>query len=59
MKREENESLEEYKERRKKNNEWTKFKLKGEIVWESKIDGTYQKKIHRNKKNLIKSNKSK
>ena len=45
-KREENETYEDYKKRRKDNNEFLKFYLKGEIVWESKREGTYA----RNKK---------
>ena len=44
-KRCENESWEDYKKRRKENNNWLKFKLQGEIVWESKREGTYIRKI--------------
>tara|TARA_R110000744_G_C19184839_1_gene543190 strand:- start:54 stop:239 length:186 start_codon:yes stop_codon:yes gene_type:complete len=43
------ESFEDYKIRRKKMNEETKFKLHGELFWESKTDGTYKKNIPRNK----------
>ena len=43
-KREENETHEEYRKRRKDNNEWLKFYLNGEIFWESKREGTYVRK---------------
>ena len=42
--REKNESFEDYKKRRKENKEWLKFYLQGEIVWESKREGTYVRK---------------
>lgn len=42
--REKNESFEEYKKRRKANNDWLRFYLKGEYFWESKTDGTYVRK---------------
>tara|TARA_R110002051_G_scaffold103198_1_gene174928 strand:- start:1013 stop:1177 length:165 start_codon:yes stop_codon:yes gene_type:complete len=42
--REENESFEDYKKRRKDNKEYLKFYLKGEIIWESKTEGTYVRK---------------
>jgi len=45
-KREENESYEDYKVRQKELKRRQKFKLQGEIVWESKKDGTYIKKLH-------------
>ena len=48
MQRNEGESFEDYKIRRKKDNEETKFKLKGELIWESKKDGTFKKNIQRN-----------
>ena len=44
-KRMENESFEDYKKRRKENKKRIKWHLKGEMIWESKIDGTYTKKI--------------
>tara|TARA_R110000751_G_scaffold38032_2_gene91599 strand:+ start:693 stop:863 length:171 start_codon:yes stop_codon:yes gene_type:complete len=47
-KREENETYQDYKKRRAENNKWLKFHLEGEIVWESKKDGTYKKNIQRN-----------
>tara|TARA_R110002049_G_C8923111_1_gene543436 strand:+ start:107 stop:292 length:186 start_codon:yes stop_codon:yes gene_type:complete len=49
------ESFEDYKIRRKKMNEETKFKLQGELFWESKTDGTYKKNIQRNKKHSKKT----
>tara|TARA_R110000787_G_scaffold100060_6_gene204918 strand:+ start:389 stop:577 length:189 start_codon:yes stop_codon:yes gene_type:complete len=51
------ESYEDYKVRRKKMNEDTKFKLKGELIWESKTDGTYKKNIQRDKSNTAKTSR--
>lgn len=47
-KRSENESFDEYKERLKKNNIKIKMHLKGDVVWDSKTMGTYQRNIHGN-----------
>ena len=43
-KREDGESYEDYKKRQKDNNKWLKDRLRGEPLWESKLDGTYIKK---------------
>ena len=56
MQRKNNESYEDYKKRRKKANDDLKFKLKGEIFWESKRHGTYKKKLQRNQKNSKETN---
>jgi len=56
-KREVSESYEDYKVRQREIKKYEKFKLQGEIVWESKTDGTYIKKIHRNKKRPKTSNR--
>lgn len=55
-KREPNESFADYKERRKQNNIDLRFKMQGELVWESKTDGTYVK-IQHDKKLTKETNK--
>tara|TARA_R110000803_G_scaffold202313_1_gene267418 strand:+ start:325 stop:510 length:186 start_codon:yes stop_codon:yes gene_type:complete len=55
-KRLENETFEEYKIRRKKLKKDLKFYLQGEIIWDSKLEGTYEKKIHKYKKDTTESN---
>jgi len=54
-KRLENETFEEYKIRRKKIKKDLKFKLHGDIIWDSKLEGTYE--IHKHKKDITESNK--
>tara|TARA_R110000824_G_scaffold357582_1_gene545140 strand:- start:1084 stop:1263 length:180 start_codon:yes stop_codon:yes gene_type:complete len=54
-KRLENETFEEYKIRRKKLKKDLKFYLQGEIIWDSKLEGTYE--IHKHKKDITESNK--
>jgi len=53
MKRKEGESYKDYKERRKKENEELKGRLKGERVWPGEW-GTYIKQIHGNVDERIK-----
>ena len=53
MKRKEDESYEDYKERRKKDNEKVKAKLKGARVWPGEW-GTYIKQIHGNVEDRLK-----
>ena len=46
MKRQENESFKDYRERRKKEQKNLKKYLKGRVWWYSKIQGTYRRKEH-------------
>ena len=47
-KREENESYEDYKERRKRTNEIMRRRLKGFLFWNSSKRGTYKKEYYEN-----------
>lgn len=57
MKRAENELYEDYIIRRKEANKSLKTKLSGKLVWDSKTNGTYVKKIHWDKRNIKTSDK--
>ena len=45
MKRREDESFEDYKQRRKEDQEETREKLKGKLIWNSKEQGTYKEAV--------------
>lgn len=49
-KRGRDESYEQYKDRMKKNNVRIKMHLKGEVVWDSRTQGTYVRKSNTNQK---------
>lgn len=48
MKRETNESFEDYKKRRKEFNSECKRKMEGTLIWNSQKNGTYRKGGERN-----------
>lgn len=47
-KRSDDETFNQYKDRQKKNQIKIKMHMKGEVVWDSRTNGTYKRKDHGN-----------